>query len=170
MKHPRSSYKRGFARAATLMQRNIRKAGETRGFAETRVLTHWEEIVGSDLARIARPVDVSYGRGGIGATLTVLTTGAQAPMLDMQKESLRAKVNACYGYNAIARLRITQTAPTGFAEGQIAFQHAPKKTRRTAPAAQDAAQKLAADVGDDALRVALAALGANVITKRPDKT
>jgi hypothetical protein len=30
-------------------------------------------------------------------------------------------VNAAYGYNAISRVRLTQTAPTGFAEGQAQF-------------------------------------------------
>jgi hypothetical protein len=48
-------------------------------------------------------------------------------MLEMQKEILRARVNACYGYNAIARIRITQTAPTGFAEGQAAFGMQPRR-------------------------------------------
>ena len=43
----------------------------------------------------------------MGATLTLLTTGANAPMLEMQKEKLRQKVNAVYGYNAISRVRIT---------------------------------------------------------------
>ena len=66
----------------------------------TRLLTHWEEAVGQDIAAIARPVNIGYGRGSFGATLTVLTTGAQAPMLEMQKEQLREKVNAVYGYNA----------------------------------------------------------------------
>lgn len=148
------------------MQKRIRGATETRGFAQTRVLTHWREIVGEDIAKIAHPVDVSYARGGMGATLTALTSGAQAPMLEMQKEQLREKVNACYGYNAIARIRITQTAPTGFAEGQMAFDHGPKSRRTPKPELQAAAQELAAPVENEQLRLALAALGANVLNKR----
>ncbi len=81
---------KGFKLTATLLTDRIRLAGETRGFAVSRVLTGWPEIVGDDIAAIARPVNVSYGRGGFGATLTVLTTGAQAPMLEMQMEQLRA--------------------------------------------------------------------------------
>ena len=65
------------------MQTRIRTASETRGFAVTRLLTHWSEIVGEATSAIATPVNVSYGKGGMGATLTVLTTGAQAPMLEM---------------------------------------------------------------------------------------
>ncbi|MBT26349.1 MAG: RNA-binding protein, partial [Rhodobacteraceae bacterium] len=106
----RYSTTKGFARTSALLQSRIRKAGESRGFAVTRLLTHWPEVVGEDIAAIARPVDVKYGRsGGFGATLTLLTTGAQAPMLEMQKDQIRQKVNGVYGYNAIARIRITQT-------------------------------------------------------------
>lgn len=171
MKQPRSyNNKRGFSRAATLMQKSIRGATETRGFAQTRILTHWPEIVGEATAKIANPVDVSYAKGGFGATLTVLTTGAQAPMLEMQKEQIREKVNACYGYNAIARVRITQTARTGFAEGQMAFDHGPKEPKGPKPEARIAAQHVAASVENDELRLALEALGANVITKHPIDT
>lgn len=163
----RDSTTRGFKRTANLLQDRIRRASETRGFAQSRLLTHWPEIVGEDLAAIARPVDVKYGREGFGATLTLLTTGAQAPMLEMQKEKLREKVNGVYGYNAIARVRITQTAPTGFAEGQASFDHRPKKHPPKAPdpAAARTATELAAPVGDSRLRDALEALGRNVLSK-----
>lgn len=164
----RASTTRGFSRAVSLMQKNIRGATQSRGFAQSRVLTHWAEIVGEATAKIAHPVDVSYARGGLGATLTLLTSGAQAPMLEMQKEQLREKVNACYGYNAIARVRITQTAKTGFAEGKLAFDHGPKAPRGPLPEVKAAAQDLAAPVENEELRLALAALGANVMTKRPN--
>ena len=162
-----ASTTRGFSRAVSLMQKRIRGATESRGFGESRVLTHWAEIAGTEVARIARPVDISYARGGMGATLTVLTTGAQAPMLEMQKEKLRERVNACYGYNAIVRIRITQTAPTGFAEGQMSFDHGPSAPKGPAPQAMAEARDLAATVQSEDLRLALAALGANVLTKHP---
>jgi len=171
MKQPRPhNSKRGFSRASSLMQKSIRAATESRGFAQARVLTHWAEIVGEETAQIAKPVDVSYAKGGFGATLTILTSGAQAPMLEMQKERIREKVNACYGYNAIARIRITQTARTGFSEGQLAFDHKSTQTKGPDAAAKATAQDLAAEVENEALRLALASLGANVITKHPSDT
>ena len=163
---PHTGTTRGFKRTSTLLQKRIAKAGESRGFAVSRLLTQWPEVVGQDLAAMARPVDVSYGRGGMGATLTVLTTGAQAPMLDMQKGALRERVNAVYGYNAIVRVRITQTAPTGFAEGRVQFAPASKAaTRAPDPALQAQAAETAAPVGDADLRAALEKLALNVLTK-----
>ena len=158
---------KGFARADSLLSGRIRQASESRGFAQSRLLTQWAEIAGADTAAISRPVEVSYGRGGMGATLTLLTTGANAPMLEMQKEQIRAKVNAVYGYNAIARVRITQTAATGFAEGQVAFDPHPGKTPAPAPdpALRARAAEAARPVADNDLRDALARLGENVLNK-----
>jgi len=162
----RKASTKGFSRTSSLLQERIRKASESRGFAESRVLTHWAEIVGEDTARICQPVDVKYGRQGFGATLTVLTTGAQAPMLEMQKETLRTRINAAYGYNAITHMRITQIAPTGFAEGQAVFGAAPKAEKIKPDAATCAeAAEVAAPVGDNDLRQALERLAQNVITK-----
>jgi hypothetical protein len=159
--------KGGFTRTATLLGRQIRQVSEGRGFAVTRLLTHWHEVVGPDIATIARPVDVKYGRQGMGATLTILCTGAQAPMLEMQKEQLRAQVNAVYGYNAIARIRITQTAPHGFAEGQAQFAPAPKVQPKPqpSPTVRAEAGQVASGVHDDELRRALEALACNVLSK-----
>ncbi|MCG7625535.1 MULTISPECIES: DUF721 domain-containing protein [unclassified Epibacterium] len=159
---------RGFKRTGSLLNDQIRKAGETRGFAVSRLLTHWEEIVGPELAAMARPVKVGYGRGGFGATLTVLTTGAMAPMLEMQKSALRDKVNAVYGYNAISKLHITQTAPTGFADGQVDFRYAPRTREPVEPAPEDvaAARESATGVENDELRAALERLGRNVMTRQ----
>ena len=70
--------KRGFRRTSNLVETTVREVGESRGFAVSKLLTHWPEIVGADMAKIAKPVNVSYGRGAFGATLTLLTTGAQA--------------------------------------------------------------------------------------------
>ena len=158
---------RGFKRTSSLLRESVRQASASRGFAATRLLTHWQEVAGPEIARTARPVDVTYGRQGAGATLTVLTTGAQAPMLEMQKETLRDRVNAVYGYNAISRIRVTQTAPTGFAEGQVSFEH-----RKTAPkiapadpAIRTEAEGIVAPVTDMQLREALELLAKNVLTR-----
>lgn len=163
--HSRDRKMRGFQRTSSLLQSRIRKASETRGFAVTRLLTHWPDIVGEQTASIARPVNVSYSKGGFGATLTVLTTGANAPMLQADLPKIRDKVNACYGYAAIARIRITQTAPTGFHEGRASFDHAPKKAPPQSPQITQAARQLSADARDDKLRSALETLAANVLSR-----
>lgn len=153
---------RGFEPAAGLLQARIRAAGESRGFAVTRLLTHWADIVGEDLAAQTRPEKVGFAREGFGATLTILAAGAVAPLVEMQKPRIRERVNACYGYNAVSRIAITQTSASGFAEGQSAF--APAPLRVEAPITPKAA-KAAEGIADDALRTALERLAANVLSR-----
>jgi hypothetical protein len=166
--HKRSG--RGFQPAAGLLKDRIRSVGESRGFAVSRLLTHWAEVVGEEAAAMALPVKVGYGREGFGATLTLLTTGASAPLLQMQLPKIREKVNACYGYNAISKVVITQTAPTGFAEGQVAFTPKPKPAPEPPdPAIKDAARTLSGEIGDQTLRAALEALGEKVLSRPRNK-
>jgi hypothetical protein len=160
---------RGFEATSGLLKDQIRKVGESRGFAHSRILTHWPEIAGEDMARVTRPVKVGYGREGMGATLTLLTTGSNAPMVEMQKERLREKVNAVYGYAAISRILITQTAATGFAEGQVEFIAAPKAPKAPDAEVQAEAARTAAPIQNDALRMALEAMGQNILTRRKSK-
>ncbi len=162
-----SRRKRGFEPAGGLLKDRIRTAGEARGFAVSRLLTHWAEVVGTDLAAMTRPVKIGYSKGGFGGTLTLLVQSVQAPMVQMQLPAMVEKVNACYGFRAISRIHLTQTAPLGFAEGQAEFAHAPKET--AAPAPDPAIERAAADaalgVRDDGLRDALEALTRNFLIR-----
>jgi hypothetical protein len=161
---------RGFERAATLVQSRIRAAGESRGFAVAKVLTHWAEIAGAEMAAKARPVKVSYPTSGLGATLTVLTNGSTAPFLEMQKDALRERVNACYGYNAVARIQITQTAPEGFAEGRVQFQPAPEAAPpEPDPVTRSRARQAASGISDDGLRTALEEMGRTLLSRPKPK-
>ncbi|MFV0493236.1 MAG: DUF721 domain-containing protein [Pseudorhodobacter sp.] len=170
MKQPHSSpgrRMRGFEPASGLLKDRIRKAGESRGFAVTRLLTAWPEIVGEATARMTRPVKIGYGKGGLGASLTLLVQSAHAPMVQMQLPQIREKVNACYGYNAVARILLTQTSATGFAEGQAEFLHAPKPDQPPAPDPEirAAATKAGAGVTDDGLRRALENITQNFLSR-----
>ena len=126
-----------------------------------RLLTHWPEIVGEDIAKISRPGKVSYGKG-FGATLTLVCGGAAAPLVQMQASRIVQKVNACYGYAAISHVRIVQTAPDGFAEPQAEFRPAP----RPDPELDARAQDVADGVADPELREALQTLARNVLSRR----
>ena len=164
--HPTRRRMRGFEAAASLVAKPIRTVGETRGFAVARLLTHWAEVVGPEIAAHSRPVKISHGKS-FGATLTVLVPGARAPLIEMQLPLIRDKVNACYGFNAVSRIVLTQTAPVGFAEGQAQFAAAPARK----PAAPDAAcqaraDQMAAAFPDSALAAAIRQLALNTLSRR----
>jgi hypothetical protein len=158
---------RGFEPAGGLVKAPVRAVGETRGFAVARLLTHWAEVAGADLAGKTRPVKIGYGKGGMGATLTLLVKAAEAPMVQMALPHLKDRVNAVYGYAAVSHIHLTQTAATGFAEGQADFAPAPKAKPVPAPdpAILARAQGVAEGVGDPALRAALEQLAQNILSR-----
>ncbi|MEM7439654.1 MAG: DciA family protein [Pseudomonadota bacterium] len=163
LSYPQKRTKKGFQRTGSLLAARVRKAGESRGFAETRLLTQWAEIVGAEVASVARPVKVGYARkGGLGATLTLLVKGASAPLVQMQLPRIRERVNAAYGYSAISRIHITQTAPTGFADAQTPYEPPKKSLSDTETARLTTAVN---GVDDAGLKSALETLGRNVLTK-----
>ncbi len=87
-------------------------------------------------------------------------------MIEMQKEGLREKVNAVYGYAAISRILLTQTAATGFSEGQAQFVPAKKAVPPADPHIQAKASAVVSPVHDGTLRAALETLGQNILTRR----
>jgi hypothetical protein len=161
----RTRKSRGFIRTGGILSDQIRKAGEKRGFVETRLLTHWAEFVGEAIAKIARPVKVHYAREGLGATLTILTTGANAPVLQMQLPIIIERVNACYGYCAISKINLTQTAPTGFGESQQPFKQ-PKQAKILSPEAARDIDNTVENVSNQDLKQALSRLGKNIKQKK----
>lgn len=176
---PDAGRKMRFEAAGALVGRTIRKAGETRGFAVTRVLTDWAELAGPELDRLCRPVRVSYGRGGLGATLVIETPGAAAPLVHSRIEALKTRINAAYGYAAIARIQVQHgglgvldgmaEAPARFAGAPVAGR-GPLRSDNLAPPSDRAMAQARAVVGaltdgvaDEGLKAALDRLAANVL-------
>jgi hypothetical protein len=158
---------RGFEPAAGLLKDRMRAAGEKRGFAVARLLTQWDEIAGQALAAITLPVKVSYPREGLGATLTLLVSAAHGPQVQMALPQLLERVNGVYGYRAISRIALTQTAASGFAEGQTPFTAAPQsRPRPPDPARLAEATAQVAPVADAGLRGALETLARNILTRQ----
>ena len=157
--------KHGFKKASILLKKNIQKASESRGFAQSRVLTHWSEIVGEEISSVSIPTKVSYKTDGLGATLTILTSGSSGPILEMQKEFIRTKINAVYGYNAVQKIKITQSSPLALIcknenpKSVIAKKDKPKVEISTS------LEKAVNEIDDKNLRQALEELAINVFTK-----
>jgi hypothetical protein len=162
---PKARKSRGFAKASSLMNKQIQTASETRGFASSRLLTQWAEVAGPSIAKIARPLKVTYSREGIGATLLLLTNGANAPIVEAQSQQIKERVNSCYGYNAIARVKITQTSPDGLDLGWQTG--APTETTLVIPPEKiEQAKQVCAPIEDPTLKQALEDLGSHILARK----
>ena len=157
--------KHGFKKASVLLKKNIQKASESRGFAQSRVLTHWSEIVGEEISSVSIPTKVSYKTDGLGATLTILTTGSSGPILEMQKEFIRTKINSVYGYNAVQKIKITQSSPLALIGKNENPKSITSKKNKSKVEISTSLEKAVNEIDDKNLRQALEELAINVFTK-----
>src|SRR5690348_11908689 len=80
-----------------------------RGFAEAGLITEWAAIVGADIARMSRPVQLAFPRGERkGGVLTVACGGAAALELQHLKPQILDRVNTHFGYGAVSEIRFKQ--------------------------------------------------------------
>jgi hypothetical protein len=145
-------------------------AGADASLREIRVstaslVTDWPAIAGTELAAYTAPERLKWPRGAehsvegaaptekgrAGATLVLRVDGARALDVQYKARQIIERINAYFGYAAIAELRILQ-APV---DGRLP----------PAPVARPAAEPLThevAHIADPGLRGALARLGAGV--------
>jgi hypothetical protein len=80
-----------------------------RGFVEAGLITEWPAVVGEEIGRISRPVQLAFPRGERKAgVLTIACSGAAALELQHLKPQILDRVNTHFGYGAVAEIRFRQ--------------------------------------------------------------
>lgn len=154
---------------SSYVPRLTRKAFEKYGFASAALLTDWPSIVGADIASYTAPERLKWPRSvdafddldpanarRPGATLVVRVDGPRAIELQHRSRQIIERINASFGYRAVAELRFVQ-API---VGQSAAMPHTRSPRR--PETDVACPPELATVEDEGLRAALARLQANM--------
>jgi hypothetical protein len=161
-------------RLALLMPDLLEPTLRERGFASATLLAEWAEIIGPALAEFMVPLEIRWPRkrmdagstarrGGRmqekaeGAVLVVACAGAFALEVQMASGRVLDAVNRRLGFRAVTRLEIRQGETP---KPRAAFME------REISAELITAQKAAlTDIADDALREALARMGAGIAAK-----
>jgi hypothetical protein len=80
------------------------------GFSDSRLVLHWAEIAGPEVARLARPL--RFREGPSGGVLTLRALPGAALFLGHESRALCGRINAFLGRPAVAQLKFTQGALT----------------------------------------------------------
>jgi hypothetical protein len=140
--------------AATLPAITRRALGR-RGFAEGGLIAEWPSIVGTAIATRCQPAKLSLARPGRrqDGALTLRVEPGFALELQHLAPQIIERINAHYGYAAIARLTFQQ-GPLGATR-----RRSPPPTRPLGAAEEAELRRQMATVEDEELRRALERLG-----------
>ncbi|WP_111423108.1 DUF721 domain-containing protein, partial [Rhodoplanes roseus] len=88
-------------------------AFQRRGFAAAEIVTHWDDIVGPEVAAIAEPMKIEWPRGREGgeqepATLVLRVEGPAAIEVQHMAAVIVSRINQFFGWPAISRLALRQ--------------------------------------------------------------
>ncbi|MBQ7284888.1 MAG: DUF721 domain-containing protein [Alphaproteobacteria bacterium] len=83
-----------------------------KGFVEVDILTNWPQIVGDELAEYVLPQSIDFPKGerNNGVLRVSVSGGGFALELQHREKNVIQKINAYFGYAAVASLRIVQNA------------------------------------------------------------
>ncbi|HEV2818402.1 MAG TPA: DciA family protein [Allosphingosinicella sp.] len=79
------------------------------GFVQSSIVSRWKEIVGPRYAAVSAPESIRFPFGKkSNGTLTLVVEGAHAPMMQHVAPAIVERVNAFFGYPAVARVSFRQ--------------------------------------------------------------
>ena len=140
------------------------------------VAARWPDIVGPALAGATVPGRIRWGRRpapgerGAPGTLVVLCSGAAALRVQHEADQIVERVNAAFGYDAIARIRVEQRPAGEVASGEphrAAVEGMPhSRSREATPAERASAAAMMRPIAHERLRGALARLAERVVVAR----
>jgi hypothetical protein len=128
------------------------KALGKKGLGYGKLVTDWPMIVGADLGEVTAPVKLAFPKGErTDATLTIDIVPARAIEVQHSMPQLIERVNAVFGYRAVARIKLVQRPPTRTAPMA--------NLRPLSPVEETELVELTQIVPDGELRAALESLG-----------
>ena len=120
---------RTLRKLSSLSDKLISSAIRKSGFSLSKIILQWPHIAGP-VADWSLPVNLNFPRGTTAkGTLTLSIKSGRGPEAISKSASLCDSINACYGYQAVARIKVRQDladrrlAATLKATNELSFKH-----------------------------------------------
>ena len=110
VKTPKNRFNK-MRRLSTMIEPLVAPSANERGFAISRLISHWHDIVG-DTAAWCRPADIQFPRGSRNnGTLKLQIASGRGPQAQAMSAQIIDQVNAAFGYQAVGRITLVQNLP-----------------------------------------------------------
>ena len=144
---------------------------KARGFANSEIVTRWPDLVGHELARSTRALQLKWPPRGSrsdleqpdrGATLIIAVSGAAGLELQYSSAQIIERINAALGWRCVTKLALRQ---------QSVVSRKDERRPETPLSSEEIARLTAATakVEDRELRIALAKLGKGVFQRNKSR-
>ena len=162
LQSPRSRTYEGLDSLTREVQKLARPLLGQHGFTQVELITHWSDIMGSELAIGVKPVKLTFpAKDRINGMLYVRTAGgAFAMLLEHQKGRIMERINTYFGYPAVSNLKIEQ--------GGVLLPHA-EESESDWPLSEEELMPLLQKVNtisDDSLRQKTLEIGIKMLQKQ----
>lgn len=129
------------------------------GFAARELVTRWREIIGPELSAHCEPLKIQWPRPVEGqtpepATLVLRVEGPMALEIQHASDVILERVNRFFGWSAVGRLALRQ--------GPLSRRERPRPMPEPDAGEVEQIARTLSSVEDEALRAALARLGASI--------
>ncbi len=159
-KRPRAAFP-----LADLVGKAVGDAFAKQGFAAAEIVTHWQEIVGDELAKRSEPVKLVWPRrddpDSVGV-LTVRVEGAYALEIQHLQPVVIERVNRYFGWCCVGRIAIRQ-GPV------VSRRKSPVPSKEPTPEEIARTRATLGNFEDDALGQSVARLGALIRARQGKK-
>lgn len=148
----------------TLIPKLTAKALGRRAAALVTLLEHWPAIMGAAFARHTTPERLAFPRGrDDAAVLHLRVPSALAASVQHAEPRLLERINGCFGYRAVGRLKLIHMPPARPPRRCRTDTRLPPVSEATPPL--PAVSAATADIADPELRNALMRLGSAILAR-----
>ena len=99
---------KGYKALKDILQNTLRPACDRYGFITYRIINHWEQIVGKNIASLSHPIKISFPHNKNYEGILIIGVSNPGFALEIQASELIIinKLASYFGYKAINRIRI----------------------------------------------------------------
>lgn len=112
----KNKHRGNFTQTSALLDDLVLKNISRKGFGDPGLLFQWQDIVGTEMGLVTRPLKLIFSKDSQCTILKVQVNNSSAPQISLSLEKMKLKINQFFGYEAVSKILMQQKGPYDFKE------------------------------------------------------